>query len=156
MPSLNPKKLHVHFKGGVTQTAPLIPRCYTLTHSDFTGDLFLTIAADFDREALSNWQTRLMRDEVLGEWRDNPEDGPTLQLSCHVSGNGFNFGTAGWRYRIFKYHMPMVLQALRYGDLLLYEAHPEVDSAPILVRFRARQKRYNRVEHWGVPADYKY
>jgi hypothetical protein len=66
-------------------------------------------------EALSNWQTRLMQDKILTEWHHNPEDGPSLQMSCPLSGNGLNSGTVGWRYRIFKHHMPMVLQALRHG-----------------------------------------
>lgn len=54
MPRLNPKKLHVTFKNGTKPDVPLIPRCYTLTHSDFTGMLYLAIAADFDRAALNN------------------------------------------------------------------------------------------------------
>ena len=152
MPRFNPKKLHIAFKDGVRPDSPLIPRCYTLTHSDFTGELFLKIAADFDIAAINNWQTRLMRDEVIGEWCD---DGPTLQLSCHVSGKGLNFGTASWRYRIFKYHMPLVMQSLRYGDRFLYEAYSKLDSATILIHFRSHQKRYNRVENWGVPGDYR-
>ena len=136
MPSLNPKKLHVAFKDGVKADSPLTPRRYTLTHSDFTGELFLTIGADFDLAALNKWQTRLMRDEVVGEWC---LDGPTLQLSCHVSGKGLNFGTAGWRYDIFKYRMPLVLKTLRYGDRLLYEAHPKLDTAPILIHFKSHR-----------------
>lgn len=152
MSRFDPKKLRVVFKDGTKPYSPLIPRFYTLTHSDFSGKLFLTIAAAFDREALNKWQTRLMRDEVVGEWC---EDGPILQLSCHVSGKGLDFGTASWRYRIFKYHMPMVLQTLRYGDRLLYEAHPTLDAAPILIHFRSHQKQYNRVERWGVPGDYR-
>jgi hypothetical protein len=49
-------------------------RCYTLTHSDTTGELFLTIGPDFDRAQISGLYTRLMRDEVLAEWRED-EDG---------------------------------------------------------------------------------
>ena len=152
MPRFNPKKLNVAFKDGARPDLPLIPRCYTLTHSDFTGELYLTIATDIDREALNHWQTRLMRDEVVGEWCD---DGPRLELSCHVSGTGLNFGPASWRYGIFKHHMPMVLQILRHGDRLLYEAHPKLDTAPILVHFVSHRKQYHRVEHWGVPADHR-
>lgn len=44
MSHLNPNKLHVDFMGSVTQEGPVVPRAYTLTHSDSTGDLFLTIA----------------------------------------------------------------------------------------------------------------
>lgn len=85
-----------------------------------------------------------MRDEVLGQWS---QDGPTLQLSCHVSGKGLDFGIPSWRYRIFKYHMPLVLQTLRYGVRLLYDAQPKLDKAPILIHFRSQQEQYNRVEH---------
>ena len=152
MKRFKPEKLHVTFKDDVKADAPLMPRRYTLTHDDFTGDLFLTIAKKVDQEALNHWQTRLMRDEVVGEWCD---DGPTLQLSCHVSGNGLNFGLASWRYRIFRYHMPMVLQILRYGDRLLYEAIPELDAAPILIQFISHKHKYNRVEQWGVPGDHR-
>ena len=54
MSHFNLKKLHVAFKDGINPNFQLTPRCYTLTHSDFAGELFLTIAADYDREALNN------------------------------------------------------------------------------------------------------
>jgi hypothetical protein len=85
MTRLNPDKLHVQFAAGATPEGPVTPRCYTLTHSDMTGDLFLTVGPDYDRAQISGWQTRLMRDEVLGEWIDG-ESGPALHLHCHVSG----------------------------------------------------------------------
>ena len=44
---------------------PVTPRCYTLTHSDTTGDLFLTVGPEFDRAQISGWYTRLMRSQVL-------------------------------------------------------------------------------------------
>jgi hypothetical protein len=43
---------------------------------------------------------------------------------------------------------------MRYGDRALYEAHPELDQAPIEVHLHARQARLDRLESWGVPADY--
>jgi hypothetical protein len=51
--------------------------------------------------------------------------------------------------------MPMVLQTLRYGDRILYETHPKLDKAPILIHFKSHQKQYDRVEHWGVPGDHR-
>jgi hypothetical protein len=47
MERLNPEKLHVEFRPGVTEAEPIIPRRYTLTHSDITADLFLTIAPEY-------------------------------------------------------------------------------------------------------------
>ena len=59
-----PEKLSVEFKDGVTVTKPVIPRRYTLTHSDITGDLFLTIGIHYAWDKINP-----MRDEVLGEWK---------------------------------------------------------------------------------------
>ncbi|MFC1960637.1 staygreen family protein, partial [Chloroflexota bacterium] len=143
------------FKGEVTPTSPLAPRCYTLTHSDSTGDLFLTIGTAIDFDALNNWQTRLMRDEVLAAWCADIEENPSLHVTCHVSGKWFSFGSASWRYQTFQYHLPQVLQAFRYGDRALFEAYPILDSATIFIHFNARQKKYNITESWGSPHKYR-
>jgi hypothetical protein len=150
---LRPEKLNVRFAGGVDVDGPVAPRRYTLTHSDSTGDLFLTVDAEYDRKQVSGWYTRLMRDEVLAEWRED-ESGPCLHVYCHVSG-GLVLGTAGWRYAIFQHELPLVLEAFRFGERQLFEAHPELDSAPIRVHFRSRRRRYRRTERWGTPADYQ-
>jgi hypothetical protein len=153
MGRLRPEKLHVSFAPGTTPEGPTVPRRYTLTHSDATGDLFLTIGADYDREQISGFYTRLMRDEVLAEWREEGDD-LSLHVHCHVSG-GIIVGGAGWRYRIFQHELPLVLEAFRYGDRELFDAHPEMDQAPIRIHFHAVQKRYNQVEDWGTPADFR-
>jgi hypothetical protein len=68
MSRLKPEKLEVIIKGDLTETDPIIPRRYTLTHSDATGKLTLTIGLEYDLKQISGWYTRLMRDEVLAEW----------------------------------------------------------------------------------------
>ncbi len=114
MSRLNPAKLHVRWGRGVTPQRPVAPRRYTLTHSDATGDLFLTIAADYDRKQVTGLYTRLMRDEVLAEWGE--KDGRSvLHVHCHVSG-GLCVGAARFRDAIFQHELPLVLEALRYGD----------------------------------------
>ena len=62
------EKLLVKFLAGVDAQGPLDGRCYTLTHSDFSGDLFLSVGSEFDTKAISGFYTRIMRDEVLVEW----------------------------------------------------------------------------------------
>jgi len=143
----------VQFASGVTPEGPLTPRRYTLTHSDSTGELFLTVAPETDRKQISGWYTRLMRDEVVAEWQES-EDGPALHLFCHVSG-GLAFGSAGMRYGIFQRELPLVLEAFRFGDKGLFEAQPELDQAPVWIHFRSTNRRYHRVERWGAPADYR-
>lgn len=43
---LRPKKLHVKHVVRIGPIDPISPRRYTLTHSDITGELFLTIGPD--------------------------------------------------------------------------------------------------------------
>jgi hypothetical protein len=150
---LRPEKLSVRFSGSVDARGPVAPRRYTLTHSDSTGDLYLTVGSVYDRKQVSGWYTRFMRDEVLAEWRDEGE-GPWLHVHCHVSG-GLVLGTAGWRYAIFRRELPLVLEAFRHGDRQLFAAHPELDQAPIEIHFHSRRRRYRRTEQWGTPADYR-
>ena len=101
----------------------------------------------------SGLYTRLMRDEVLAEWAASA-DGPELRAYCHVSG-GVVFGSAGMRDAIFRRELPLVLEAFRYGDSAFFAAHPELDRAPVMVYFQSHLARYNRVEPWGAPADYR-
>jgi hypothetical protein len=150
---LLPEKLHVTFRSIKKSPAVFnLPRRYTLTHSDTSGDLFLTIGLGFDQSQISGWYTRLMRDEVLAEWAAVPA-GHELRLYCHVSG-GIVIGPAGWRFRIFHQHMPLVLEALWYGDRELYASHPDLAHSPVKVYFSARQLKYNLVEDWGVIGDF--
>jgi hypothetical protein len=152
MPRLNPDKLHVTFTEPTAPEGPVIPRRYTLTHSDRTGDLFLTIGADYNRRQVSGWYTRLMRDEVVAEWRED-DNGAALYVHCHVSG-GLALGPPRFRFDIFQQELPLVLEAIRHGDKRLFESRPELDRAPIWVHLHAVQDRYNVVERWGVPADW--
>jgi len=152
MTRLKPDKLHVTFAEPTAPEGPLTPRRYTLTHSDRTGDLFLTIAADHDHRQISGWYTQLMRDEVLAGWQED-DAGPALHVHCHVSG-GLALGPPGFRFDIFQRELPLVLEAIRYGDKRLFENRPVLDHAPVWVHLHAVQERYNLVEQWGVPADW--
>jgi len=153
MSRLIPAKLHVRFVGQPTSNQLALPRRYTLTHSDATGDLYLTIGPDYDRRQIFGIYTRLMRDEVLAEWRQDT-DALALHAYCHVSG-GLVFGSAEMRDAIFRRELPLVLEAFRHGDGALYEGIPGLDRSPIWVHFMASTARYDRVERWGTPADYQ-
>ena len=153
MNTLNPEKLHTTFQAGLGVTSMSLPRRYTLTHSDKTGDLFLTLGADYNQKQISGFYTRLMRDEVLAEWEKSRET-PSLHVHCHVNG-GVVFGFASWRSDIFHTHMPMVLAALRHGDRELFASLPELDEATVWVHFVSNQARFNQVEDWGKIKKYR-
>ena len=153
MSHLTPEKLHVTYLGGARPDGPTQPRRYTLTHSDRTGDLFLSIGSEYDRAALRGFQARLMRDEVLAEWGEG-DSGPVLHVHCHVSGGWLSFGPPGWRDSIFRHHLPQVLEAFHYGDRALFDAYPALDDASVIVHFHAAQRRYKRTENWGTLKEY--
>jgi len=153
MERLNPKKLHITYFTGTTPETLNLPRRYTLTHSDITGEVFLSIGNQYDTKQISKLYTRLMRDEVLAEFASE-EDSLVLRAYCHVSG-GFVFGTAKWRYNIFHSELPLVLEAIRYGDRTLFAQNPKLDNAPVLIRFQSTDSRFDKVENWGTMADYR-
>lgn len=153
MKRLDTNKLHVTNLTGAASGMSNLPRRYTLTHSDVTGDLFLTIGYDHDKKQISKLYTRFMRDEVLAELIKDGNQ-PELRVHCHVSG-GPVLGTAKWRYSIFQSEMPLVLEAIRYGDRQLFETNPDLDQIPVKVHFCSHNRRYNKVEDWGVMGDYR-
>jgi len=153
MERLNPNKLHVSFENGIASDTLVVPRRYTLTHSDRTGELYLYIGGEYNREQISGWYTRLMRDEVLAEI-NRDATGPALHIYCHVSG-GFVIGTAGFRFRIFQSELTRVLEAFRFGDRKLFEANPELDELPVTVYYTSRDARYNTTEPMGKMGDYR-
>lgn len=153
MQRLKPEKLHVMFSKGTAPDFLKVPRRYTLTHSDRTGNLFLTIGSEYDVKQISGLYTRLMRDEILAELSDS-ENGLRLSVYCHVSG-GFIFGTAKFRYNIFLTELPLVLEAVRYGDRTLFECNPELDNTQVYAYFKSGNRRYNRIEYRGTINTYR-
>lgn len=153
MRRLNPAKLHITYLADIDATSSALPRRYTLTHSDISGELFLSIGTQYDIQKISGLYTRLMRDEVLAELV-SIERNPAFKVYCHVSG-GFVLGSAKWRYNIFKSELPLVLEAFRFGDRTLFEQNSELDKAPVQICFDSTDRSFNRVENWGIMGDHK-
>jgi hypothetical protein len=148
---LNPDKLHTTFTPEIFQDRLTLPRRYTLTHSDFTGDLYLTIGSDYNMKQCSGLYTRLMKDEVFAEILET-EKGYALHVYCHVSG-GFALGTAKFRYDIFQKELPLILESIRYGDSALFE-DTKLDSIPVTVHFKSDKSLYNKNENRGKISEY--
>jgi len=153
MPSLKAEKIHVTYLSGVSKIYPLTPRYYTLTHSDRTGDLFLSVGNCYDVEKLSDLYTRFMRDEVIAELKSE-DGGLSLNLHYHVCG-GFVFGWAKLRYKIFCRFISYNVQAIRFGDKAFFDNNPEFDKARVLIHFHSSNKKYEKIEEKGVLSEYK-
>lgn len=147
MERLNPEKLYVEFRPGVTTTEPILGRKYTLTHSDITADLFLTIGLEYAYDKITS-----MRDEVLAEWRTY---NACLFLYVYVYVGDFGPIKDSIRNTIFRRELPLALEAIIYGDREFFSAHPQLYNAPIWIYFDSTNPKYNMFEYWGTANDYK-
>lgn len=148
MSSLNPEKLSVEFRQGVTPTEPIIPRRYTLTHSDITAELFLNIGLNYAYDKIN-----AMRDEVLGEWV-KVKNQYFYNVYLYVDGQ-FGPAAAAIRNRVFIRELPLALEAIRYGDNEFFSIHPRLNYVPIIVYFMSTNPEFNRIENWGTFSEYK-
>jgi len=86
----------------------VLPRTYTLTHSDVTASLTLAVSHTINRAQLQGWYNRLQRDEVVAEW-NKVRGRMSLHVHCHISGGHFLLDLiAGLRYYIFRKELPVV------------------------------------------------
>ena len=147
MSRLDTNKLFVEFRDPITMTEPILYRRYTLTHSDITAELLLTIALCYAYDRINE-----MRDEVLGEWI--LQEGDYLYyVYLYVDGE-YSDAIAATRDFVFRRELPLALEAIRYGDREFFKAHPEMDNAPIIVVFMSTNPRYNKTENWGTFVNY--
>ena len=107
----DPKRVSVSF-GEATRRSiaePQRERRYTLTHNDLTRQLTLSVARDFDGAQTALWYTRLLRDEVLAEWRD---DGLHVHCNVSVEGHWWIDWAKSLRSVVFRQKLPLVLDTL--------------------------------------------
>ncbi|MBM7702401.1 staygreen family protein [Metabacillus iocasae] len=148
MTTLNPQKLSVTYRQGVTALHPVICRKYTLTHSDETAELFLFVDHQFATDQIGP-----MRDEVFAEWLQ--KDGACmLYVYVFVGNENIDKSIQAIRYTIFKKEMPLALQAIRYGDQMFFKRYSPLDSAPIFVHFHSNDPNFHTIEYFGTPSMY--
>lgn len=149
MSEFNPGSLKVRFKDGVGVKEPINPRVYTLTHSDETGELFLTVGKDYDFDSI-NYE---MRDEVLAYWEKENDYVLKLQVKVDI-GKGIN--SVIIRDKVFRQELPLAIKAIVFGDTLFLENNKKLYDAPIIIRFDSEIPEYESIEQWGKISDYKY
>lgn len=146
---LNPEKLSVNLCPGITLLNPIISRHYTVTHSDTTAELFLTIGRTYAYDKIGT-----NRDEVRAKWVFIDQQ-YKLYISVYAGGPfEKSRATATVRYHIFVRELPLALEALRYGDRLFFKKYPSLDFAPIWVSFKFLYPEFNHTEFWGMPEQY--
>lgn len=130
MSNFSPERLFVKFRNGIKETKLTFPRKYTLTHSDITNELFLTIRTEFALDKI-NFD---MSDEVLGEWILY---GGSLYFNVYVyiDRQDQDFNVALKLDKIFRRELPLALTAIRYGNRSLFDQYPFLDSSYIIINF---------------------
>lgn len=151
MNKFNPERLTVEYRDGVTAGNPIVPRRYTLTHSDDTGELFLTIGTEFAWDKVNPE----MRDEVLGEWMAYGEF-IYYNIYLFVSLKEHDLNAALTRNEVFRREFPFALTAIRYGDRSLFAQYPSLDNAFIIVNFISNYPQLAIQENWGTFSNFVY
>ena len=131
MKKIDPSKVHAELRDRVSPISPILDRKYTVTHSDETADLFVTIGRHY-------------ADDKIG-----PTRGEVLIAGDEITGN------AKMRSEIFEREMPIALQAIRYADWRLFQAKPDLDELPILIWFRSSEPEYNKLYDFGTMSEYR-
>ncbi|KAL8199758.1 hypothetical protein R6Q57_013326 [Mikania cordata] len=144
-------KLEVIFKGeDKDEYSRIVPRMYNLSHCDFTANLTLTISNVIDHDQLKGWYNK---DDVVAQWAE-VKGHMCLDVHCYVSGpNSLLDLAAEFRYYIFSKELPLVLEAVLYGDRILFSERKELMDAFVRVFFHSSSRKYNRVECWGPLKD---
>ena len=104
----NKEKLNVVFATDIDKSGPIIPRRYTLTHSDETGELFLSIGKYYDYSKVNE-----SRDEVLGCWNCDENNLYYLRFEVLLDACGGEEKLA-IRNKIFRNELPMAIRAIIY------------------------------------------
>jgi hypothetical protein len=144
-----PSKLSVTYLAPATPFRPVEGRKYTLTHSDTTGQLFLSIGCNYNYSAI-NYN---MRDEVLAEWI--PQLGEySLCARVYVSGGEYDENYTKVRFMIFQKELNLALKAMVNGDQAFYSNFPWLLDAPIYVHFESIYPPFNQVIFYGTPRNY--
>lgn len=145
--NFNPDMLETTFVKPITMYNPIKGRKYTLTHSDDTGIMFLTIANEYNYSAIN----QVLRDELLGTWKIYNN---RFKLFFYAYVGDSDYFTCLTKYKAFKYHMNLALQAIIYGDKELIKKYPELINCPIYIKFDSFIPMFNNYEFYGYVKDY--
>lgn len=149
MRPFQPDKLAVTYLPPATPFSPIDSRKYTLTHSDDTGKMVLSIGYRYDQASINP----RIRDEVMAEWI--PRLGEyTLWGKVYVSGGEFDEKYSQVRYLVFQKELDLTLRAMINGDQDFYTYYPWLVDAPIYIQFDSDYPEFQKIIYYGTPRHY--
>lgn len=155
MQPFDASRVHVEYRDGVTRRSPLKGRKYTVTHSDDTGELYVTVGLTHAIDKVGP-----LRDEVFLDFELNGRQpafyGTVLIDSANLPEESKKFvKDSQKRTDIFLREMPIALRAIRSADRQLFEQIPKLDTIPVYIWFQSDSNTYNKLYDFGTMADYK-
>ncbi|MFB6467776.1 staygreen family protein [Cytobacillus sp. Hz8] len=142
-------KLSVTYLPPATASRPVDGRKYTLTHSDSTGELYLSIGNSYAISSIN----KSFRDEVKAEWVTHLGQ-YILNGTVYVSGGEFDEEHAKQRFIIFQNELNQTLAAIVFGDRSFYLNYPWFLDSPIFIHFESNFPQYKQVHYYGTPRQY--
>lgn len=141
-------KINVTYKDPITKTSPILNRYYTLTHSDETGDLFLTIGPKYD-DSISE---SLLKDAVFGKWVVNCINCHILMLFVDVGYDSYEICKK--RYNTFKTHLPHAISGIIKGDIDFLNTNKTLLDSKIYLKFNCKYDEFNNFDDYGYIKKY--
>ncbi len=146
--SIYQSKITREFRDNMCELSPIAGRKYTITHSDETGQIFVTIGCSYAEDKFGP-----SRDEVL------------LSLEC-INGCWQFFGIVhldppndridiSTRRDIFLREMHVALEAVRHVDKTLFSCYPCLDYSTITIQFQSKNPDYHKSYSFGKIGDYR-
>ncbi len=150
MSDFNVEKLSLKYIPPANASNPVIGRKYTLTHSDITGELFLSLGYVYDYDSIN----MKMRDEVIAEWQRNAQGQYVLFGKAYVSGGEFGEFQSSIRFNIFQREMDTAISGMLYGDRQFYINYPVFLDAPIYIYYESAYPQFSTTIYYGTPRYY--
>ncbi|RLQ96147.1 staygreen family protein [Falsibacillus albus] len=143
------EKLSMSLLPSATVFFPVEGRKYTMTHSDSTGDMFVSIGCYYDADKINP----ILRDEVFAEWSLHIGQ-YVLRANVLVSGGEFDENLSAVRFLIFEKEMPTALKAIVTADRSFYAYFPWLLDMPIYVEFDSIFPQYHQIKYFGTVRQY--
>ena len=139
---------YIEYRDSFTAEGPVQGRKYTITHSDTTGDLFVTVGNDYAEDKID----QKMRDEVRLKWIKSLKR-PALIGTVFLDGDDMKRDVIK-RKEIFVKEMPTALKGLRKVEDTLFQMNPCLDKAQVIIGFESSNPMYQGWHSFGVIGDY--
>jgi len=142
---LDPLLLPITYESSSIITDFDLPRKYTSTHNDDTGEIYISIGHEYNTTLLSSVEARIRESQVIGEWikkNDQYEIHLKVQVSTKINPN------AVIRNEYICKELGLVLEGIAFAETALLKLHSYLMNAKIYIHFRSLDPVYDRVEYW--------